>query len=223
MSYFKDRIGIAIVFGLLLAFFSGFTLAEPKPDLLIFSAVEKMYEAALDPRSRIDPEELTAEVILPLLAVEKISKRVMSRYWYGMSPEQRVKFLELFPKVIVKLHAKMLNRIGEATIFFPQNRESRGDTTTVKMEIRFQGNTHKIGYVMRNIDGEWKVIDMNINGLSMVSNYQLKIAATLRNIPRTLLIGSCRIPREPQCVQAKMEYFLDGLDRKVNPREHPDN
>jgi phospholipid transport system substrate-binding protein len=223
MSYFKDSIGIAIIFGLLLVFFNESVWAQPEPDVLISDAVGKMYEAALDPRSRIDPEEITAEVILPLLAVEKISKRVMSRYWRSMSSKQRAQFLKLFPKIIIKIHARMLNRIGEATIFFPQNREPRGDNTIVKMEIRFQRNTHKVGYVMQRIDGEWKVIDMNINGLSMVANYQTKIASTLRNIPRALLIGSCSKPRAPECIQAKMFYFLDGLDRKVNPRELPNS
>ena len=223
MRYFKDSLGVAIIFGFLLAFFSESMWAQT-PDQLIVNAVQQMYEAALDPRRRIDPEEVTAEVILPLLATNQISRQVMGKHWRAMTDEQRAKFLELFPKLIVKLHTKALDRIGEATIFFPQSREPRNGKVVVKMEIRFQGNTHKIDYHMREIDGEWKVYDMYINGLSMVVNYRTKLKDTLSFVPRALLPIAClRIPRSRECIQGKMEYLLDGLDRKVNPREHPDN
>jgi len=223
MSYFKDSIGVAIIFGFLLAFFSESMWAQT-PDQLIVDAVKQMYNAALDPRARIDPEEVTAEVILPLLATNQISRQVMGKHWRNMTDKQRVKFLNLFPKLIVKLHTKALDRIGEAIIYFPQNQLPKNGKVVVKMEIQFEGYTHKIDYYMKDFDGEWKVYDMNVNGLRMVPNYRSKLNRALNLVPRALLPIAClRIPRSKECIQGKMEYILDGLDKKVNPRQHPDN
>lgn len=223
MSYFKDSLGVAIIFGLLLAFFNESLWAQT-PDQLIVDAVQQMYEAALDPRGRTDLEEVTAEVILPLLAVEQISKRVMSKHWRVMTPAQRARFLELFPKLLVKIHTKALDRIGEAIVSFPQNQTPKDGKTAVKMNIVFQGYTHTVVYDMSILDGEWKVTNMTVNGLNMIVNYQGKIRSSLSFVPRALLPGSClRIPRSPECIRGKMDYLLDELDRRVNPVAHPDN
>ena len=92
------------------------------------------------------------------------------------------------------------------------------------MNIVFQGYTHTVVYDMREIDGEWKVVNMTVNGLNMVVNYQTIIKNSLSFVPRALLPGSClRVPRSPECIRGKMNYLLDELDRKVNPQELPDN
>ncbi len=50
MNRFFDTIGVSIIFGLLLMFFSEGVWSQT-PDKLIVDAVSKVYEAALDPRS----------------------------------------------------------------------------------------------------------------------------------------------------------------------------
>lgn len=223
MRYFKDSLGVAIIFGFLLAFFNESLWAQT-PDQLIFDAVSQMHEVAFDPRSRIDFEEITAEVILPLLAVEQISKQVMGKNWRNMTPAQQARFLELFPKLLVKIHTKAFERLGEAAVSFPQNQIPKHGRTAVKMNIMFQGYTHTVVYDMNEIDGEWKVTNMTVNGLNMIMNYKSKIKNSLSFVPRALLPVSClRVPRSPECIQGKIDYLLDELDRRVNPIDLPDN
>lgn len=103
---------------------------------------------------------------------DTMSKLVIKRPWRKFTEQERKEFIAEFKDHLAKSYGRRLGRyegvqvkvVGEVT-------EPRGDVT-VKSQIvggQFDGAT--IDYRSRAKDGRWLVIDVIIEGVSLVSNF----------------------------------------------------
>lgn len=101
--------------------------------------------------------------------MKTIGRFALGRYWRTASAEQRKEYQELFRKMIVEVYSR---RFGE---YDGQNLEIRGSKAdsdkdiTVESFIMSPSNNQKIrvDWRIRNKDGQYKVIDVMVEGVSM--------------------------------------------------------
>lgn len=113
-----------------------------------------------------------------------IARLVLARSWRRFDAEQRTDFTREFKRHLAATYGARIKDYSEEKVEFGEARlETNGDVTgETRLVGGAAGDGVSIRYRMRNREGEWKVIDVIIEGISMVSNFRSQV--------RDLLAGS---------------------------------
>ncbi|WP_304639585.1 MlaC/ttg2D family ABC transporter substrate-binding protein [Pseudomonas sp.] len=112
------------------------------------------------------------EVLDPVVDFEGIARSVMTvRYSRSASPEQMERFIETFKRSMVQFYGNALLEFdsGDIRVLPPSGRgEQSPDRASVNMEIRANnGNVYPVTYTMVNLDGQWKVRNVIVEGINI--------------------------------------------------------
>lgn len=112
------------------------------------------------------------EILEPVVDFQGIARSVMTvRYSRSASPEQLARFIETFKRSMVEFYGNALLEFdsGKIQVLPPargsQQTESRA---SVDMEVQANnGNVYPVTYTMANIDGQWKVRNVIVEGINI--------------------------------------------------------
>ena len=110
---------------------------------------------------------MVEEIVLPHFDFENISASVLGKYWRTADADQRKRFREAFKSLLLHTYAISLIDNMDSEIEFEAVRASAGATdVTVRTSVPQEGQFPlPVNYSMELIDGEWKVYDVEIDGL----------------------------------------------------------
>lgn len=109
-----------------------------------------------------------------------ISRLVLARGWKRFSPEQQEEFVEQFKIQLSKNYGSRIRRYEQEEVSILGERlEPRGDVTVRTRIEGGQADGIEVAYRMRKRDGAWRVIDVIIEGVSLVSSYRSQFAEVL--------------------------------------------
>ena len=122
------------------------------------------------------------ERVLPIFDFERMSQWVLGRYWRQTSEEQRSRFVQEFRNLLVRTYATaLLNYTDQKVVIQPTQKKSEREAL-VKTEVQ-QGSgapAVPIHYSFYKGEGDWKVFDVTIDGVSLVSNYRGTYASKIK-------------------------------------------
>jgi phospholipid transport system substrate-binding protein len=146
----------------------------------MLSALRQNYAALKQDSSQI--YGLVDQIVLPNFDFELMSRWVLGRAWQQASPEQRRRFTEEFRTLLVRTYAKaLLEYANEDVRVLPQPGAADGNETTIKTEVRLKaGQPIQINYSMHLNPEGWKVYDVTVDGVSLVTNYRGAFASQIR-------------------------------------------
>jgi phospholipid transport system substrate-binding protein len=179
-----------LAFGLLLlVLVSGSLQAAVKPpqevvqdtSARMLSALRQNYAALKQDSSQI--YGLVDQIVLPNFDFELMSRWVLGRAWQQATPEQRRRFAEEFRTLLVRTYAKaLLEYANDDVRVLPQPGAADSSETTVKTEVRLKaGQPIQINYSMHLNPEGWKVYDVTVDGVSLVTNYRSTFASQIRS------------------------------------------
>ena len=155
--------------------------------------VEKVLGVLRDPKLKADTareakkEELRRLYDAMFDQVE-LSRRALSRNWNSLTPAQREEFVGLFRQVLEKAYMdKILAYVDEKIVF---DREVQVSETRAEIQTTIITSSSRIPIFYRVIsrDGGWKVYDVVIENVSLVSNYRAQFDEILaKNTPEQML------------------------------------
>ncbi len=155
--------------------------AEAKqPDQLVSDATIKIIGLLRNNRELYanDHNELYAMVyehIVPYFDFAMISKLILARYWRQASEQQRVEFSNKFRDKLVRTYATaLLKYTDEQFVFLPFNAKPNDERVIVKTEFKRSdgGPNVPVNYRLYRSGSGWKVYDVMIEGVSLVTNYR---------------------------------------------------
>lgn len=115
------------------------------------------------------------EVLVPRFDVRYIAQLVLGRNWRSASEEQRTRFTNGFKNSLIRNYADaLLDNADTVEAKFLPLRLAGGETdVTVKSElIRKAGRPVSLAFSMRLVDNDWKIYDVIIENLSLVTNFR---------------------------------------------------
>jgi phospholipid transport system substrate-binding protein len=117
---------------------------------------------------------LAEEKILPHFDFERMSRMVLGKNWNRASKEQQEKFIGEFRSLLIRTYASALTKYRNQVIEYKPLRAQPTDTdVTVKTQIvQPGGQPLPIDYSLWKKDDAWKVYDVVIEGVSLVTNYR---------------------------------------------------
>lgn len=134
-----------------------------------------------------DPDQiytLVNEIILPHLDFQAMSKLALGKHWRKANKQQQEEFTEVFKTMLIRTYSKSLTEYtGQEVEYLPFRPQEGKKVVTVKTQIKQDsGPSIPIDYRLRFKDDIWKVFDIKIDGISLVTNYRNSFAADIREV-----------------------------------------
>lgn len=125
---------------------------------------------------------LVDEYITPHVDLQGFSKLVLGKYWRKATAEQRQRFLTQFHGLILRTYATAVTSYtGIELEYLPMREESRDNFATVRTIIpRSGGEGAKVNFRLHCRNNVWKLFDVSIAGVSMVTTYRSAFSAEVR-------------------------------------------
>lgn len=182
----------------ILSLIAGFFLATsltvsadsmPVPQALVKNASDEMLKALKDNKAELNqnPDKiysLVEQILMPYFDFEKMSKLALGKNWRQLDNEQRVKFVEEFRLLLIRTYSTaMLEYTNEEIRLLPFRDDVTRKRVTVPMEVvQPAGPPIPMSLALyENDDNAWKVYDVKIDGVSLVTNYRSSFATQIRN------------------------------------------
>jgi phospholipid transport system substrate-binding protein len=125
--------------------------------------------------------ELVAEIVLPYFDFRRMGQWVLGRNWRTATEEQREQFVEQFRILLVRTYGTALSEYSDQKItYLPFVEPADARTVTVRTEIEQVGAPVPISYSMYRSPDGWKVYDVAISGVSLVTNYRSTFGSIIR-------------------------------------------
>jgi phospholipid transport system substrate-binding protein len=172
-----------------LCLFAGIALAA-SPDMasaLVKDTSQRMLKTLEQRRADIDRDQtliykLVGEILVPHFDFEGITQSAVGRYWGEATPAQRKTLTVAFQELLVRTYAKALLRYtGQEIRFLPVRPGSDADSVTVSSQVIQAGAPPlAIDYKLHLKGGAWKINDVAVDGVSLMTNYRSDFAAKIR-------------------------------------------
>jgi phospholipid transport system substrate-binding protein len=126
--------------------------------------------------------ELVETRILPFFDFTRMTQTAMARNWRLATPEQQQALTTEFKTLLVRTYSTALSSYRDQVIEFKRPRAAPGDTeVTVKSVIKQPGTEPlTMDYDMEKIAAGWKVYDIKIDGVSLITTYRETFAGKVR-------------------------------------------
>ncbi len=135
--------------------------------------------------------DIIDSVLLPHFDVDFASILVLGQHARDASPEQRARFAKAFYTSITSRYAEaLLDYTRGAVTVLPFQGKLDTRRTIVRTRVKLDsGKTVSVDYAFRKTrDGQWKVYDVIIEGLSYIANYRQQVDVEIRRIGLNALI-----------------------------------
>lgn len=125
---------------------------------------------------------LVSDIVLPRFDFERMAAWVLGKHWRTATPVQREKFIEEFRNLLVRTYATSLTDYTDRTITYLPVRAAPGATEVIVRTAVEQAGAASIpiDYSVALKNGEWKVYDVAIDGVSLVTNYRTSFSNEIR-------------------------------------------
>lgn len=166
---------------------SGVAMAAMTPDQLVKKTADDVIEVIKSDKDIQAGNQqkifaLAEEKILPNFDFEKVSRLVLGKNWTNASPEQKTAFQAEFKTLLLRTYATALSKYKNQVIEYkPFRMESGAESATVKTAIQQPGGDPiAVDYTLGKKGDDWKVYDIVIEGVSLVTNYRSQFAQEIR-------------------------------------------
>jgi phospholipid transport system substrate-binding protein len=178
---------LLILMPLLFAAGGGLSAAEDMASALVRDTSERMLAALQKRRAEIDRNPsliygLVDDIVVPHFDFERITQAAVGRHWRRATPEQRAALTSNFREVLIRTYATaLLSYSGQKIRYLPVRPGRRDATVVVSTEVREPGGIPlPVDYRMYLKGGAWKVYDVVIDNVSLVSNYRSSFSSKIR-------------------------------------------
>ncbi|HKK13579.1 MAG TPA: ABC transporter substrate-binding protein [Gammaproteobacteria bacterium] len=157
------------------------------PEALVHQTSQRMLAALSDNKAQIqqDPAKLYGlikDIVLPHFDFQRMSRWALGLYWRRATPDQRRRFVDEFRTLLVRTYGKALEQYSDQSVeYLPLHRDSDARDVTVRTRVRQSGGPPiPINYSMEKTADGWKVYDVTVDGVSLVSNYRSTFSSQVR-------------------------------------------
>jgi len=153
---------------------------EPAPDVLVKSITEEVV-AVLKRDKDIQAgnpkkiEELIEAKVLPHFNFTRMTRIAMARNWRLATPEQQKELTGEFKTLLVRTYSTALSNYRDQVIDYKPLRAKPEDVeVTVRSEVKQSGSSQPVAidYEMEKTPNGWKVYDVKVGGVSLVTTYR---------------------------------------------------
>jgi phospholipid transport system substrate-binding protein len=170
----------------------GFAPAAPAQELSPEQLVQKITEevlAAIKTDKQLQSGDkqralkLAEEKVLPYVDFEESTRLAVGRAWAKATPEQKKQLVTEFRNMLVRTYSNAIESYeGQTLKVLPSrgNAQAKDEATVRAQFMRSGGKPLPIEFQMRKNGANWKVYDINVEGISLVLTYRSEFDAVVK-------------------------------------------
>ena len=121
-------------------------------------------------------------IMISIFDFNEVSKRTLARNWRRFSPEEKTEFSDLFAEFLADTYIRQIQGEFQNEKIVYIGEEFLSDTKALaKTMVLREAVEVPVDYSMKKIQGEWKVYDIKVEGVSLVKNYRTQFREMLLN------------------------------------------
>jgi phospholipid transport system substrate-binding protein len=177
------------------AFISGLLISatalaqEVAPDVMVKSVTNEVLDIVrkdkdIQSGNTKKAIDLVESKVLPNFNFTRMTQLAMARDWRQASAAQQKTLTEEFHTLLVRTYAKALTEYKNQTVEYKPFSLKAGETDVrVRTEIKQAGagKNIELDYWLEKSATGWKVYDIEVGGISIVTNYRDSFASEVRN------------------------------------------
>tara|TARA_R110002050_G_scaffold9504_1_gene32957 strand:+ start:97291 stop:97932 length:642 start_codon:yes stop_codon:yes gene_type:complete len=190
-TYFFNKAVIALFMLFSLIGISSIAVAEEMavPQALVKASSDKMMKSLKDNKLQLEADPdliygLVTDILMPHFDFGKMSKLALGKNWRGLSEAQQLRFTDEFRLLLIRTYSTAMLEYSDQEIrFLPFRDDVKTKKVQVDMEIIQKGGPSipMSLSLYQNHSDAWKVYDVKIDGISLVTNYRSTFATEIRN------------------------------------------
>lgn len=193
-----------ILGGMTALLFSSTGVAQEDPTTQVKATVDRVLAILGDPALK-DPAKQEAqrkrlrEAIYPRFDFAEMAKRSLGPHWRDRTPQEREEFERLFADLLERSYYEKLHAYTDQEIRYA-NEEVDGKLAVVRTKIVSEAEKSEIpvDYKLVRHNGQWKVYDLTIEGVSLVSNYRTQFNRIIQTSSYAELVRKMRAKHEDE-------------------------
>jgi len=181
--------------------------AGPASDQLK-SAVDRVIKVLDDPSYKGEEKKTQRRAAVRKIANEifdfpEVARRSLGRHWQPLNEKQREEFTALFSDLLERSYVSKIETYGGEKIAYASERVD-GEVATVPTRIITKSGTEvPVDYRMQKSGERWLVYDVNIEGVSLVSNYRTQFNKIIQTQSYNELINKLKTKQDELEVDTK--------------------
>jgi phospholipid transport system substrate-binding protein len=184
-SLFKPVLALALCVGLI-----GTVTADDavKPDTVLKTTVDQLSKdiSANHVVYKADKGKfykMVDEVVVPRFDTAFITQIVLGPAYRTATDDQKARFTDAFKNMLVRAYADaMLDNYDSVKIeWLPVRMAPNADSATVQTKLqRADGNQYGINFLVHKLDTDWKIYDISVEGISLVTSFKAQINGEIK-------------------------------------------
>ncbi len=147
------------------------------PQIVIQHTSEELQKNLQKPEYKNDfikATHLVDKILESHVDFDRVSMLILGKYWKTATPEQQASFKKEFRTLLVRTYTTAFTEYANWNIrYLPLSLEEGENKALVRTEILQAGaQPVQVNYRMVNLNNDWKVYDVLIEGISLVQNYR---------------------------------------------------
>jgi len=173
-------------------FFSIFVMAsvhaQEAPDAMVQQVTEEVLDIIRKDRDIQSGNthkaiELIDKKVLPNFNFQHMTALAVGKDWRKATAPQQAQLVVEFRTLLVRTYANALTSYKNQKVVYKPFKMSAGDTDVlVRTEVAQPGSKAiQLDYSLEKLDAGWKVYDVTVAGISLVTNYREQFAQEVRS------------------------------------------
>jgi phospholipid transport system substrate-binding protein len=167
---------IATLFGAMLFVAASAVMAQTAPDALVKSTVDEVLGVIKTTKDNRVLNEVVEKKVLPNFDFQAMTRLAVGRHWREATPAQQKSLENAFRSLLVTTYTTALTQsttAEQSVDVRPVAVKPADDDVTVRTFVKDSGRKPiAIDYRMAKATGGWKVYDVVVENLSLVTNYR---------------------------------------------------
>jgi len=144
---------------------------------MVETQVNKVLKALAEPEFKNQPSDAKIvkirSIVNEIFDYTELSKRTLGREWTKFNAPQQTEFVKLFSDLLEKTYAdRLLSYSDERVVFEKESMLREGQAEVTSNVLTADGKKIPLDYRLIQKDGNWRVYDVIIEGISLVKNYR---------------------------------------------------
>lgn len=170
-------------------FFSSILIADVSPVQMLDQTAQQILNTLKQNKASLqqNPQVIHQAVqryLLPIVDVQGMSRSVLGRQaWTAASSNERADFSKAFTQLVIRTYATPLAQYTDETIkFLPMHTAPTGQFTRVNsLIVRSKGPNIPLSYSLVSKNGQWKIYDLSVEGVSLLQSFRNQFGQALKN------------------------------------------
>lgn len=178
---------IGLIAGLWFGFAASAGANDLGPDLLVKNVTNEVLEVVrkdkdIQAGNTKKTLGLVEAKVLPHFNFQRMAQLALGREWRQATPDQSKILVDEFRDLLVRTYSKALTEFRDQEISFKPFKMAAADTDVkVRTEIKQTGGKPvQLDYFLEKGAAGWKVYDLEVGGVSLVTNYRSSFAQEVR-------------------------------------------